>query len=61
MHQFLIVNILIIVLIIAGIVWTSNPMFMFGLMFLVQMPFVAPGPDEDDDESQPMGFTAKVS
>lgn len=63
MHQFLIVNVLIILLICAGIVWTSNPLFILGLLFLVQMPFVQSGPEGDDDDDyrdQPMGFTAKV-
>lgn len=60
MHQFLIVNVLIIALIVFGICWTSNPMFLFGLLLLVQMPFLAPGGDDDDDEDQPMGFTANV-
>lgn len=60
MHQFVIVNILIIILIIFGISATMNPMLVFGLMFLVPMPHPQ-AYEEDDDDEQPMGFTAKIA
>lgn len=61
MHQFVIVNVLIIVLIIFSIVVTQNPLLVFALMFLVQMPVLQMQDDDDgQDDAQPMGFTARL-
>jgi hypothetical protein len=62
MIQFLIVNVLIICLIALGIIFTSNPLFIFGLMFLVSMPYGGRDAEDEseEDESQPMGFNAKL-
>ncbi len=57
---FLLVNSLIIGLIIVMLVMTANPLAIFGLMFLVQMPFVENDESHDEEQAQPMGFTANV-
>ena len=67
MNHALFLNCLIIAVVLVGIVVGHNPLFLVGLTFLQDMPYGllaarqldAQSRDEEDDE-QPMGFTADV-
>ena len=66
MNHALILNLGIILVIICGLIATANPLFIFGLMMLQEMPYglLAQRKDDDeeddDDEPQPVGFTQIV-
>lgn len=72
MNHATIINLAIILLIAVGIAFTKNPMFLLGLLMLVEMPFglvqnqqsidaAAAGVGADDDEGEPaIGFTASI-
>ena len=52
MYQQLTVNVLIVTMIIAGLAITGNPLFIFGLMFLAQMPVIIPKTHIDAEDLQ---------
>jgi hypothetical protein len=62
----LLINTLIVGLIAIALMVLHNPLALFGLMLLRDMPVFPPKylvdakNDQDEDDDQPMGFTAKV-
>lgn len=69
MFPFFFLNVLIVGVIMIGIAWTSNPLFIMGLMLLRDMPVFPPqymvdGQSDNSDRdnpAQPMGFTAQIT
>ncbi|TSP13934.1 hypothetical protein [Cupriavidus campinensis] len=60
MHYALTINIGIILVIVAGLILTSNPLVLLGLFFLRDMPYQLEAMKlgaEDDEPSNPIGFT----
>ena len=57
---FTLLNMAIIFLVAFAIYFTNNPLCILALMFLVSIPIIDESHEEDDDDSQPMGFNADV-
>lgn len=57
MKPFLLVNISIVLLIAFALLWTQNPLALFGLFYLQNMPYEPTNPEELEEQvSQKMGF-----
>jgi hypothetical protein len=63
MNQTVLINLLIIALVAIGILTSGNPLFILALLMLMPLPYGLAQQNQsadDEDESQPMGFTQNV-
>lgn len=59
MTQALLLNIAIIAAIIVCLVCLNNPLALFGLLLLKELPYglmIPPTEDEEEEQSNPIGF-----
>lgn len=49
-------NLLIIAFLSAALYLTSNPLVLFGLLLLKELPYGLLVPEDDEEEGKPMGF-----
>lgn len=60
MTQALILNLAIIACVTAGMLVLQNPLALFGLLLLKEMPYGLLVPQEDEEEEgRPIGFTTE--
>jgi len=59
MNQALLLNLAIIACIAAGMIYLQNPLALFGLLLLKELPYgLLVKEDEEEPEGKPIGFTS---
>lgn len=60
MNQALLLNLAIIACIAAGMIYLQNPLALFGLLLLKELPYalLVQQDDDEEEESKPIGFTS---
>lgn len=58
MNQALLLNLAIIACVTAGMLFLQNPLALFGLLLLKELPYGLLVQQDDEEESKPIGFTS---
>jgi hypothetical protein len=53
---FVIFGLFVFTAVMTTLLYTNNPLALFGLLLLPQIPFTQQEEDDDDDDSPAMGF-----